>query len=219
MAECGGLAQQHLQNCFFVEENPHDSSKRRTKPGETQEDVLQAGTTLRHTSSPPRRCPVCPGALPGHVCRQPGPPQGPRTVATCRWHTLLLRKLPLLLTGRCRRCNPSTGFLPGVEVIWEGKKLPEMKSERAHLSPSPHFSFLPLHFVGQYDRLSVVFGLWWSTVKAAAAICSVMKQGAAMAPKGLVYSTNLPSTHFLLRILTPNLIVKSRIDWKMQMAI
>lgn len=67
--------------------------------------------------------------------------------------------------------------------------------------------------------VSAVFGLWWSSVKAAAAICSVMKQGAAMAPKGLVYSTNLPSTHFLLRILTPNLIVKSRIDWKMQMAI
>lgn len=84
--------------------------------------------------------------------------------------------------------------------------------------PLPTFPFFP-SILSASASVSVVFGLWWCTVKAAAAICSVMKQGAAMAPKGLVYSTNLPSTHFLLRILTPNLIVKSRIDWKMQMAI
>lgn len=42
--------------------------------------------------------------------------------------------------------------------------------------------------------------LCWCSVKAAAAaICSVMKQGAPMAPRGLVYSTNLPSTHFFAK--------------------
>lgn len=128
-------------------------------------------------------------------------------------------KLPLLLLERFIRNNSSTSFSLRVEVLQEGKKVPEAKGKRAQLSSSPHFSFLSRHFVGQRERVCAVFGLWWCTVKAAAAICSVMKQGAAMAPKGLVYSTNLPSTHFLLRILTPNLIVKSRIDWKMQMAI
>ena len=160
-----------------------------------------------------------PRRAPAHAPQRaswPGSSGLPRPL--CR-RTLPHLKLPLLLVERFSRNNSSASFFPGVEVMHEGKKLPETKGKRAQPSSSPHFSFLSRHFVGQRECLCVVFGLWWCTVKAAAAICSVMKQGAAMAPKGLVYSTNLPSTHFLLRILTPNLIVKSRIDWKMQMAI
>lgn len=145
MAESGGLARSTCRTVSSWRKQLEEKQEvaRRTKPGETQEDVLRAGTTLRNTSSPPRRCPMCPGAAPGHVCRQPGPPQGPPTVATCRWHRLLLRKLPLLLTGRCTRRDPSTGFLPSVEVLWEGKKLPEMKSESPPLSLSSLFLPLP----------------------------------------------------------------------------
>lgn len=137
-----------------------------------------------------------------------------RSAQTLRPCALPLLTLPLLPVERFIRNNSSTSFFPRVEVLQEGKKLPETKGRRAQ----PSSPFLP-GILSASASVSVVFGLWWCTVKAAAAICSVMKQGAAMAPKGLVYSTNLPSTHFLLRILTPNLIVKSRIDWKMQMAI
>ena len=63
----------------------------------------------------------------------------------------------------------------------------------------PHASSPSPHAVGRCGAASAGFGWWWCSVKAAVAICSVMKQGAAMAPKGLVCSTNLPSAHFFAK--------------------
>lgn len=147
-----------------------------------------------------------PTSLPARLLAAPRP--------LCRRKRVLLN-LPLHRVGRLTGNNSSTSFFP-CHTQREGGDRDE-RQKRPTLFLSPLFIPFPA-FRGPCPALCRA-GLCWCTVKAAAAICSVMKQGAAMAPRGLVYSTNLPSTHFLLRILTPNLIVKSRIDWKMQMAI
>lgn len=117
------------------------------------------------------------------------------------WQEIALPKLPAERGSRAQRAAAAWGQKPEIPTASSLLTLP---------------SLLASH---RQQCGGAGAGSWQGTGTAAAAICSVMKQGAAMAPKGLVCSTNLPSTHFLLRILTPNLIVKSRIDWKMQMAI